>query len=360
MKVFLSWSGPRGRVLAESLRDWIPNVLQVVQPWLSSEDIPLGADWAAEIARRLEDADYGIICLTQDNVHPQWLRFESGALSKSLTSPLSIYALDLTPADIGGPLSPFQCAIGIKESTYRLIDSINLLSGKYKFTEDSLKRTFEIHWPSLEDRLQSISGLDIDKNEHKKSKSFEEKLDEALDLLHSLCATDGSTNARSSHGKISQPNRIRSKPSVFISSSIEGLHIAETIQLGLEQVATCTIWTQDIFKVTDTSTENIDNIVNIAADFDYAIIVLTIDDILVKNDEEKLGSRDNMVFELGLFTGTLGRAHTFMVICKDDPIHLPSDLVGVTVATYSKRSADNLLAALEPVCTQIKRVMGAV
>lgn len=356
MKVFLSWSGPRGQALAEALRDWIPNVLQVVQPWLSSQDIPLGPKWAAEIARRLEDADCGIVCLTQDNVHPQWLRFESEALSKSLTSPLSVYALDLTPADISGPLSPFQCAIGKKASTYRLIDSINLISGKYKLSEDSLNRTFEIYWPALEDQLKSISSLDIDKKEHKKSKSFDEKLDEALDLLHSLCANNTAKTDKSVHGKKLQKKGITSKPRVFISSSIEGLHIAETIQLGLEQVAACTIWTQDFFKTAD---KNIENIVNIAADFDYAIIVLTIDDILLRNDEERLGPRDNMVFELGLFTGTLGRAHTFMVICKDDPIHLPSDLVGVTVAMYSKRSADNLLDALEPVCTQIKRVMGA-
>ena len=357
MKVFLSWSGPKGRALAETLRDWIPEVLQVVQPWLSSEDIPLGEDWAAVIARRLKDADYGIICLTQENVHPQWLRFESGALSKSLTSPLSVYALDLTPADISGPLSPFQCAIAKKESTYRLIDSLNSISGKYKVTEERLKTTFEIHWPALEDRLKSISSLDIYKKENKRSKSFEEKLDEALDLLHSICGTDRSTTVQSVQGKILQPKRARSKPRVFISSSIEGLHIAETIQIGLEKVANCTIWTQDIFKNTG---PDIENIINIAADFDYAIIILTLDDILVKNDAQRLDPRDNMVFELGLFTGTLGRAHTFMVICKDDPIRLPSDLIGVTVAMYSKRSADNLLEALEPVCTQIKRVMGAV
>ena len=357
MKVFLSWSGPKGRALAESLRDWIPEVLQVVQPWLSSEDIPLGANWATLIARRLEDVDYGIICLTQENVHPQWLRFESEALSKSLMSPLSVYALDLTPSDISGPLSPFQCAIAKKESTYRLIDSLNSISGKYKVTEEHLKTTFEIHWPALEDRLKSISSLDIDKKENKRSKSFEEKLDEALDILHSLCGTNGSTTVQSGQGRILKSKRSRSKPRVFISSSIEGLHIAETIQIGLEKFAVCTVWTQDVFKNTGA---DIENIVNIAADFDYAIIVLTLDDILVKNGAERLESRDNMVFELGLFTGTLGRAHTFMVICKDDPISLPSDLIGVTVAMYSKRSADNITEALEPVCTQIKRVMGFI
>lgn len=353
MKVFLSWSGQRSRALAEALRDWLPEVLQAVQPWLSPEDIPLGPHWASEIAHRLENADAGIICLTQENVHPQWLRFEAEALSTSLTVPLSIYALDLIPADIGGPLSPFQCAIAKKESTYRLIDSLNSLSGKYKVSEETLKKVFEIQWPIFEELLKSISEFTIEEKDPKKYKSFEAKLDEALDLLHHLCASNDKTSTQLGNSQTSRPKIPHSKPRVFISSSIEGLHIAETIQTGLETISNCTIWTQEI------SSDNFENIVNIAADFDYAIIVLTPDDILIKDGSEKLGSRDNIVFELGLFTGTLGRAHTFMVLCKDDPIHLPSDLVGVTVAMYSRRTADNLKSALEPVCTQIKRAMGA-
>ena len=356
MKVFLSWSGQRGRALAELLRDWLPDVLQFVQPWLSSEDIPLGPRWPFEIAGRLENVDAGIICLTQDNIHPQWLKFEAGPLSKSLTSLLSIYALNLTPADLGGPLSPFQCAIAKKESTYRLIASLNSFSGSYKLTDEALKTIFEIQWPDFELRLESISGLIIDKKEEKSHKSIEEKLDEALDLLHSFCTTNSSTLKPSKQANKPKHETIHINPRVFISSSIDGLHIAEEIKKGLEPVSECHIWTQDILKDSDNYVENI---VNIATDFDFAIIVLTLDDLLIKNDEQRLDSRDNMVFEIGLFTGTLGRARTFMVLCKDDPIHLPADLVGVTVAMYSKRSADNLPAALEPVCTQIKRAMGA-
>ena len=69
--------------------------------------------------------------------------------------------------------------------------------------------------------------------------------------------------------------------------------------------------------------------------------------------------RDNLLFELGLFTGALGRARTFMVYCRDDKLHLPSDLAGVTAATYPAREDDNLEAALGPVCIRIKRAMGA-
>ncbi|MEZ4484522.1 MAG: nucleotide-binding protein [Syntrophotaleaceae bacterium] len=276
-------------------------------------------------------------------------------MAKTLKAPLGVYALDLAPADVSGPLSPFPCSIAKKESTYRLINSLNTLSGKYKLPAERLKMIYEIQWPVLVDRLKSISSINLEEKEKKRPKSFEEKLDEALEILHSFAAANKTVEVPLSHGRAPRPKAFDSKPRVFVSSSIEGLHIAESIQADLEPAAECTIWTQDLLK---SSGKTIENIVNIAADFDCAIIVLTPDDMLAKKGVEQLGPRDNMVFELGLFTGTLGRARTFMVLCKDDPIHLPADLVGVTVALYSRRSADNLAAALKPVCTQIKRAMG--
>ena len=58
------------------------------------------------------------------------------------------------------------------------------------------------------------------------------------------------------------------------------------------------------------------------------------------------------------FTGTLGRAQTFLVYCRDAKMTLPSDLAGVTAATFAERSDGNLHAAVGPVCTRIKRALG--
>ena len=83
MKVFISWSGERSRSIAEALREWLPDVIQAVKPWLSAEDIDKGARWSSDLAHELEDAHVGVICLTPENLEEPWIHFEAGALSKT-------------------------------------------------------------------------------------------------------------------------------------------------------------------------------------------------------------------------------------------------------------------------------------
>src|SRR5438093_722563 len=55
MKVFISWSGILSRRAAETLREWLPNVLQVVELWMSAEDIEKGARWSSELESSLQE-----------------------------------------------------------------------------------------------------------------------------------------------------------------------------------------------------------------------------------------------------------------------------------------------------------------
>jgi TIR domain len=61
MKVFISWSGERSQILAQALREWLPMVLQSVDPWLSQADIEAGERWAEKIAKELEGCNFGIL-----------------------------------------------------------------------------------------------------------------------------------------------------------------------------------------------------------------------------------------------------------------------------------------------------------
>jgi predicted nucleotide-binding protein len=150
---------------------------------------------------------------------------------------------------------------------------------------------------------------------------------------------------------------VKKKPKVFIGSSTEGLTIAELIQLNLQHNADVDLWSQGVFGL---SMGSLESLVAAVKKYDYAILVLTPDDLIEKRGTSSNSPRDNVLFELGLFMGRLGRDRTFMVYCRDKPMSLPSDLAGVTAATFADRQDGNLQSALGPVCTQVKQAMGLI
>ena len=96
-----------------------------------------------------------------------------------------------------------------------------------------------------------------------------------------------------------------------------------------------------------------------AATVDFAVLVLTPDDLVTKREKGGQQPSDNVLFELGLFMGKLGRDRTFIVHERTGRLDLPTDLAGITVATFAHRADNNMQAALGPVCTQIKTAMRA-
>ena len=104
MKVFLSWSGGRSRQVAVTLRDWLPNVIQALEPWMSAEDIEKGARWSSDVASELDECKAGILCITPDNIEAPWLLFEAGALSKTIEKTFVCpYLVGLGLSDLKGP-----------------------------------------------------------------------------------------------------------------------------------------------------------------------------------------------------------------------------------------------------------------
>jgi hypothetical protein len=91
--------------------------------------------------------------------------------------------------------------------------------------------------------------------------------------------------------------------------------------------------------------------------FEFAVLVVTPDDVRERRGEVAEIPRDNVVFEIGLFIGRFGRERTF-IVCDPASVTLPTDLIGIAVAEYdSARSDGNMLAALGPACTKIARAI---
>lgn len=156
MRVFISWSGERSKVLAHALKEWLPLVLHNVEPWMSEADIAAGGRWEVEIAKELELANFGITCVTRDNVGAPWLLFEAGALAKSLQHSRVIPLLmDLDIKDITGPLARFQAKKMEKVGFSEVIQSINQVANQ-AVAEARATQLFEALWPKLEEKIAAI------------------------------------------------------------------------------------------------------------------------------------------------------------------------------------------------------------
>lgn len=141
------------------------------------------------------------------------------------------------------------------------------------------------------------------------------------------------------------------RPSLFVGSSSEGLRVAQAVQVVLDSVCEVELWTQGVFGLTQGTLESL---VLALSRFDFAILVLTADDLIVSRGTQKLAARDNVLFELGLFIGALSRDRTFMLYDRTKPPDLPSDLAGITPATFAPQRSGNLEAALGAPCTKIR------
>lgn len=72
-----------------------------------------------------------------------------------------------------------------------------------------------------------------------------------------------------------------------------------------------------------------------APEYDFGIAVFTPDDKVIYRDHSLQAPRDNVIFELGLCIGFLGRERGFVVHQKNDKPKIPTDLLGLVNATYS-------------------------
>lgn len=145
---------------------------------------------------------------------------------------------------------------------------------------------------------------------------------------------------------------------MFVGSSVEGLKIAKAIQNNLCHEVDITLWTQGVFGIGNTT---LNSLLAQAQKADFATFILSPDDLATMRAKDFKVARDNVILELGLFSGALGSKRVFFVTPQDTDFHLPTDLVGITSASYTEGSHQgNLDAALGTASNQISRAMSAL
>ena len=160
MKVFISWSGDISHKVAMEavLYGWLPDVIQSIDPYVSSEDIHKGTRWIMDISTELEKSAFGILCVTKDNLNAPWLNFEAGALSRSAkkgrVAPF-LFGVDLSEIK-ESPLGQFQATTFDKADVKKLLDSLNTAGDTPLLDKGRLNGAFGRLWPDLEARLNEI------------------------------------------------------------------------------------------------------------------------------------------------------------------------------------------------------------
>lgn len=156
MNIFISWSKPRSRKVADALSELIKAVVEGAEPWVSSH-IGGGEDFVSSLHNNLNRADYAIVCLTEETCDEKWIFYEVGSLvSRGVT--VCPYLIDnkMKTSALPLPLPNWQAHRADKRETYVLLREIKTLTagGRDKFDEHEFKEKFNSHWGKFDEILK--------------------------------------------------------------------------------------------------------------------------------------------------------------------------------------------------------------
>jgi hypothetical protein len=128
------------------------------------------------------------------------------------------------------------------------------------------------------------------------------------------------------------------KAKVFIASSGRTLTLAEKLRDELQtEFCEGVLWAEE--SKHQPGATIIEMLENAGEKYDFAVIILARDDVIVRGKDDTLKARDNCVFEAGMFVAYLKRERCFLVNSVEQR-DLPSDLGGVISLPFAE--PDNL------------------
>src|SRR2546425_8809620 len=130
------------------------------------------------------------------------------------------------------------------------------------------------------------------------------------------------------------------KPRIFLGSSGKQEKLLQALTRGLEDVAHVEPWTTSF----NPGTTTLERLLELAHEVDFAAFAFARDDWTTAStsaspptESGQASPRDNVVFEAGLFGGTLGMRRTFILHANGSK--LPSDLIGLTCVRYGEATS---------------------
>jgi hypothetical protein len=148
------------------------------------------------------------------------------------------------------------------------------------------------------------------------------------------------------------------KPRIFIGSSTEAKDIADAINTNLLNDAECTVWTNGVFGL---SSYTLEGLMNRVRNSDFGIFVFSPDDTVQIRGKLFDIPRDNVVYELGLFSGVLEPQRCFVVTPLEADIRILTDLLGMTFGRYETNRSDGEWGlAVNPFCAEVRKAIKKV
>ena len=188
MKVFISWSGDISKKFADILYKYLPCMIQGLEVFTSQHDIESGERWSLKLSSELDASNFGIICLSTDNLNSPWILFEAGALTKHITGRVCAVLLKgLSPTDIKGPLSQFQHRSFNEEDIKKLVEDMNSRLEK-PLTETQVSIVFDKWWPDIKNEYMALSSIPVSTTKHQREQRdiLEEILSKVRDIEKTL------------------------------------------------------------------------------------------------------------------------------------------------------------------------------
>jgi len=186
MKVFISWSGDLSRQVAEILREFLPYMIQDLQVFMSEHDMPSGVRWGLQLAKQLENSEFGIICLTPDNLQSPWLLYEAGALTKHIEDRACGLLLNrLKISEVKDPLAQFHNRPFEKSEFKKLLRDVNSRVSN-PLNEQQLQRVFEKWWPDLQQQYDELLKKSVSNPKIQVQRDEKDLLEEILMKVRGL------------------------------------------------------------------------------------------------------------------------------------------------------------------------------